>query len=112
MNPTINLLSPDQAVLVSNNDDPFQMGHSRDARLSYRLPATGNYSLLITGTNGDFLLRFIAQGPFTQIPLSNGVIANANLSPGIPPQSYGFTLAPGASVPLNISNASAGFLFT
>src|SRR5438046_1975217 len=35
-NPTINLLSPDQAVLASNNDDPFQMGHFRDARLSYR----------------------------------------------------------------------------
>jgi hypothetical protein len=111
MNPAISLLGPDQAMLANNNDDPTLMGRASDARTSYRLPVTGNYSLLVTGTNGDFLLRFTALGPFNTAALNDGVAANANLFPGTPPQAFSFNVAPGEAVTLHLNSLTPGFNF-
>ena len=56
--PTLSLLSPSQQPLAINDNDPFVAG-TVDARISYRLPQEGVYSLVVGGaqrSTGDFLL--------------------------------------------------------
>jgi hypothetical protein len=58
LDPTLSLLNPSQQPLAINNDDPFLSG-SGDARIAYRLPQNGVYSLVVGGaesSTGDFLL--------------------------------------------------------
>ncbi len=56
--PTVSLLNPSQQPVIINNDDPFLSG-SGDARIAFRLPEDGIYSLVIGGarrSTGDFVL--------------------------------------------------------
>lgn len=56
----LSLLDPQQQELASNEADPLGGGDPDEVRLTFRLPESGLYALLLTetaGTPGDFVLR-------------------------------------------------------
>ena len=61
MTPTLSLLAPGQQHLADNNSDPYSPASLTDARISYLLTGDGTYSILVGGTNGDFVLRFASR---------------------------------------------------
>src|SRR5258706_5514762 len=86
MDPTLSLLSPAQRQIVTSNDDPYN--GTNDARISFRLTEGGTHSLLVSGTNGGYLLRFNSRAQTTAISLTMSVPTNLSLGPCIPPQLF------------------------
>ncbi len=111
LNPRVELLSAAQSRLALSTDDPFQPGAS-DARLTYLLPETGTYTILVQAENrttGQFVMRVdTITRPDTE-PLTTGVITTAALSPDLPTQAYTFDSAEANTV--SASSAVTGFGF-
>ena len=114
MAPSISLLAPNQQQLASNDRDPFGLGMPGEARISYRLPETGLYSLLVSnanGTPGDFLVRLSGGPSAASTGLQPGVPTLVNIPPGAPSQTYSFNASPTGSTELLLSTDSPGFAF-
>ena len=86
LDPTVSLLSPSQQPLVINNDDPLASGNG-DARIAFRLPDDGIYSLVVGGANntsGDFLLlldtRETVNNP-TRLTVDDSITVNFSDNP-------------------------------
>src|SRR5476649_1023799 len=103
MNATLSLLAPSQQQLASNASDPNSPVGLDGARVSYLLPQDGMYSVLVGGTNGDFLLRFGSRPSRPAIPLAPNVPIVATLVTGAGPQLYSLTTNPGGGVSLTFS---------
>jgi hypothetical protein len=102
-NPTLSLLSPSQQPLAINDDDPFVSG-SMDARISYRLPEEGVYSLVVGGaqrSTGDFLLlidtREAASDP-TRLTVDDSVTVAFSSDPD--PKTFHFDADPNSTLML------------
>lgn len=111
MNPTISLLSPTQQQLANNDNDPLGAVGNTNARISYRLKEAGVYSILVGGTNGQFVLQFSARAPGQATSLQIGMPATANILTGGAPQVYNFSADPAAPTVLTLSASSPNFAF-
>ncbi|NDJ61246.1 MAG: SH3 domain-containing protein [Chloroflexi bacterium] len=113
MNPGVSLLAPSQEQLASNDDNPFEP-NSTDARIDFRLPDNGVYTLLVGGSDGsqgDFALRLILREPTFDIPLSPGSTTRAALPQDAPPQTFSFNSNPLCPIFLTASAETPGFGF-
>jgi len=111
LDPRVTLLNTSSTTLAVNSDDPFQPGIG-DARLTYRIPATSSYTLLVeaeNGTDGQYLLRLERRDLPPTTPLSVGVITTASISPDVPAQAYTFDSAAGTSV--SVTSATPGLAY-
>jgi hypothetical protein len=111
LNPRITLLTAGSTTLAVNNDDPFQPG-STDARLTYRLPSTGSFSILVEAeadTDGQYLLRLERRDLPPSTPLAADVITTANVSPDVPAQVYNFDSSVANTV--SVRSPVSGFQF-
>jgi hypothetical protein len=111
LDPRLSLQIEGGTALAETNDDPFQPG-SRDARVTYRLPKAGVYTLVVEGqerSTGEFLLRLERRVTTPATPLGVDVITAANLSPDIRALTYSFDSAVGTHV--SVSSAVRGFPF-
>lgn len=83
MQPGISLNSPTQQQLSNSSSDPFGIG-SQEARLTYRLPQNGIYTILVSNVNGsagDFLLRLAGTPGTAGMNVPVGGPVNAELPP-------------------------------
>jgi hypothetical protein len=108
MDPTLSLLSPTQRQVTSSNDDPYN--GTNDARISFRLTEGGTHSLLVSGTNGGYLLRFNLRGQSTAIPLTINAPTTLSLGPGIPPQLYSLNVTNSFSLVVNTNTTGLAFV--
>ncbi len=108
MNPALALLGPDQQQIATNDNDPFSLGGITDARITRRLPADGNYGLVVSGTNGSFLLRFGVR-PSGGTLLEPGVAASAAFQPGSGPAVLLFPVDPAGGTPLALTSDTPDF---
>ncbi|MEO0563855.1 MAG: SH3 domain-containing protein, partial [Chloroflexota bacterium] len=109
LDPRITLLNAASTTLAVNANDPFQPGIG-DARLTYRVPTTSSYTLLVeaeNGTAGQYLLRLERLEVPTPTELGAGVITTATVSPDFPAQVYSFDSALGTS--LSVTSTQPGF---
>ncbi len=112
MAPSVSLLNASQQMLATSNRDPY--GGVGEARLSYRLPAAGGYSLLVSnsnGTPGQFLLRVGNTAPVASAGLVPGLPVTVNIPFGSPVQVYSFSANPAAPSTLSIQSSTPGFGF-
>ena len=98
--------------LAASTGDPLDPT-SPDARLTFRLPATGVYTLLAasaTGSAGDFLLRLNLLAVPASEPLGAAPAA-ALIAPGAAPPVYSFAASPAGPVTLTLAATTPGFAF-
>ena len=113
MLPGISLNSVTQQQLANSSSDPFGIGDGQEARLSYRLPQDGTYTILISnanGTPGDFLLRLVGVPATAGMDLSPEGAANADIAPNAA-QIVNIPANPAAAQTVNISTQTAAFGF-
>jgi len=109
LDPRVTLLNAASTTLAVNSNDPFQPAIG-DARLSYRLPETSSYTLLVeaeNGTEGQYLLRLERAELPSASSLGVNVITTANVSAEVPTQVYTFDSASGDTV--SVRGATTGF---
>jgi hypothetical protein len=97
--PTASLNAPDQQHLASS-----------DAPISYRLPQDGVYTIVITGTLGQFVLRLNGQPLAVGQALTN-VPTLADIPAGEEPQVFTFRADPAVLTTLNINATMPDFSF-
>ncbi|MFQ3566138.1 MAG: hypothetical protein SNJ59_03990 [Aggregatilineales bacterium] len=118
LDPTLMLLAPSGAPLLSSGADAFAINEV-DAALSLILPETGTYALLVGAENnssGAFMLRLQGRGPVetTLLPFGVPVTVDAPLeNPNVPisraePQYFAFDARPDCPTTLTIFNLSGG----
>ena len=113
MVPGISLNSPSQQQLANSSTDPFGIGDGQEARLSYRLPQNGFYTILISNVNGspgDFLLRLAGAPGTAGMDLPPDGPANADVVPDAV-QVVNIPADPAASQTVNVSTQTADFGF-
>ena len=111
MNPTVSLLAPGQQQIGSNSGDPYGPAGLTTARVSALLQGDGTYSVIVGGTNGDYVLRFGSRqvNPATMLVLNTPVVTN--IGAGGAPQMYVLSTTPGTGISMTFSASSAGFSF-
>ncbi len=112
LNPSISLLDPNNAPITTSLDDLYSLQTS-DAALSYFLPLTGTYRLVLNaegGTSGDYLLQLRGR-PATAIP---DIPHNTSNSVTVPrdgtPQFVNFEVAEDCQTTLTITSLKAFLL--
>jgi hypothetical protein len=111
LNPRVTLLTASSETLAVNNNDPFQPGSS-DARLTYRLPQTATYTVLVEaedGSTGQYMLRLERRTVPTAQALGVDLATTANMSGEIPTQAYTFDSSAGTTV--TVSTSIDNFVF-
>ncbi len=112
LDPAASLNSPTQQQLANNDNDPTSAG-STDARITYTLPQTGIYTVLVssvTGANGDFLIRLSGQQPAPATALADAPLDVAVIA-GQQPQVFSFEGDPANPLTLTVSSSTEGFRF-
>ncbi len=111
--PTISLLSPAQQNLSTSSSDPTSP-ESPDARLSYRLPQSGVYSVLVGGFNnsqGDFILRLFVRPAAESISLVPGEPVTVSLSAETPARTFSFAASPDGPTMFSAAGTPPDFPF-
>ncbi|KXK20016.1 MAG: hypothetical protein UZ15_CFX003001869 [Chloroflexi bacterium OLB15] len=110
LNPSLSLLDPNNAPITTSLDDLYSLQTS-DAALSYFLPLTGTYRLIVTaegGTSGEYLLQVRGRqdSAMPEIPLStsNSVFVPRDGTP----QFVTFVVAQDCQSTLTVTNKSPG----
>ncbi len=114
MTPSLSLLGVDQRQLVVNDRDPFGSVAGGAARIAYRLPQTGRYSLMVSNTAavpGEFLLRLDGQPAAASNALQPGTPIAASVLPDAPPAVYSFSADPNGPLTLTLSTQTPSFGF-
>jgi hypothetical protein len=119
--PQVTVLTPGGQILAVNDDDLFSFNPT-DAAVSAILPATGQYSVLISGeggTGGTFVVRVLGRSASEAEELTfGGVIAveappaDASAAQPNPSQFFTFESEPGCATTLVFSNLSEGEPYT
>ena len=115
MLPGVSLLSPTQQQLASNANDPYGSGDGTEARLTFRLPVSGIYTLLVSntaGTPGDFLIRLRGRPAEASPGISPEGPTVADVAPGGLSQAFSFTASPNGPTTLIVATDTPGFAFT
>jgi SH3-like domain-containing protein len=111
---SVSLIGPNQQQIGSSDGDRLSP-NSGDARLSYRLPGTGTYTVLVGGivsqNGGDFLLRLDGAQPAITGVIDSDALVQVNLPIGAPPQLYQFNANPNSASLLTLRTDSPGFTF-
>lgn len=110
--PTLSLLGS-TGQLAFNNEDHLTL-ISNDARISFRLPAAGAYSLLVgsfDATPGTYILTVQSTIPSISTVLTDQPVT-LNIPVNAPAQTYAFTANPSASSDVAIYSNTPGFYFT
>lgn len=113
LNPQVELVTPNQAVLASNFTDQFS-AQTQDAYLSVFLPETGYYTLTITGrdgTTGQFLLALQGRTPVERMPLLLNNPVNVTIPVDASPQYFEFE-ANACPTTLTLQNVASGRPYT
>ena len=100
MSPTVTLLGSTQQALGNDDFDPFDLS-GRSARVTARLTQPGAYSVLVSGTPGDFLISLDARTSAPQ-PLLPGTPTQAGFSPGAGIQYFSFNTDPSTQTSIQI----------
>lgn len=111
LDPRISLLSGGSATLVVNSDDPYQPG-TTNARLTYRLPETGTYTILVEtegGTTGQYLLLLNRLDIPPAQQLGAGVITPTALSPDVSTVAFAVDSSQGTTV--TVTSPIEGYTF-
>lgn len=111
--PTITLLSPIQQNLTTSSSDPTSP-ESPDARLSYRLPQSGVYSVLVAGFNnsqGDYLLRLFVRPAAESISLALDEAVSVSLSDETPARTFSFSASPDGPTTFSTAGTPPDFPF-
>lgn len=114
LQPRVSLLGPDQRQLAVSDDDPLRTPGSSLARLAYRLPQTGAYSLIVSNLNntpGDFMLYLTGTPVVSTLTLLPGAPQMASLAPGAPPVTYAFAPDSAAQTVLTLGTETPNFTF-
>jgi uncharacterized protein YraI len=93
MDPNLTLLGPAQELLVSN-DNSLANPSSTASEVVYRLLATGNYTVLVGGTPGDFLLTISVRPAVTVTVLQPDTPAQLSLPAATGVQVFSFNTDP------------------
>ena len=101
MDPNLTLLGPVQELLAGN-DNSLSNPANTAAELTYRLLATGTYTILVGGTPGDFLLTVSVRPAVTVTLLELDTPVQLNLPAEIGPQVFSFNTDPFAATSLLI----------
>ncbi|MFZ4826418.1 MAG: hypothetical protein ACOYLB_03600 [Phototrophicaceae bacterium] len=112
LDPRISLLNANNTPLTVNQNDPFQAG-SRDARLTYRLPTTANYLILVeaeAASAGQFLLRLEQVITAGIVPLSAGIPLQIALSSATPTQLFSVDSLNGDRLTLTSDAVGLGYV--
>ncbi|GAB4307302.1 MAG: hypothetical protein Kow00117_00460 [Phototrophicales bacterium] len=107
--PTMALVGSNGQQLQFSANDPLTP-LSNDARISYRLPADGVYSLLVSSENnapGTYTLTLRRAVPVISTALADSV--TLNIPQGAPSQQYGVAANANAPTTLNIQSLTNGF---
>ncbi len=113
LQPTVALFGPSGQLAFSNGD--IFTAISTDASLSYRIPSTGAYTIIVSGapgTTGAFVLALQNSTPAVSTALSPDVPTTVNIPLGAPSQVYSFNADPAAPVQVTIDSQTSGFNFT
>ena len=114
LEPSLSLLAPSQQQLA-NSDSDVTMPGSANARLSYRLPDSGVYTLFVGASVpivGQFLINLSGQAPSVSAALIAETVTQLNIPLGAPSQTYSFMLSPDSITTLSASTDTPGFAFT
>ncbi len=111
LQPVISLNSPTQQQLAFNSGDPFNAG---TARITYQLPQTGLYTILVSGngTTGDFAIRLDGSAPPPSTDVSDDEDVQSTLDTDNPSQVYSIQASPDAPTIVTISTDTSAFEFT
>lgn len=112
LDPRISLLNASNTPLSVNQNDAFQAG-SRDARLTYRLPETANYLLLVEAeatSAGQFLLRLEQVLTTGIVPLTTGIPLQIVLSTATPTQLFSVDSLNGDRLTLTSDTVGFGYV--
>ena len=111
LQPVISLNSPTQQQLAFNSGDPFNAG---TARITYQLPQTGLYTILVSGngTTGDFAIRLDGSAPPPSTDVSGDEDVQSTLDTDNPSQVYSIQASPDAPTIVTISTDTSAFEFT
>lgn len=110
-NPSVSLLSPTQQSLASSDSDLLNPA-SQDARLEYRLPQTGVYSLLVgsgDGSRGEFILRLFVQQPAASDVSLPAVPGEVSVPVSILPQTLSLDATNGQPLVLSVISQNENF---
>ncbi len=113
LSPTLALIGPAGQLAFSNSD--IFTSVTNDASITYRLPSSGAYTLLVgaaPGTEGSYVLSLQNNPPTVSIGLVSGQETTANIPLGAPTQVYSFSADPVQSTSLLIQSQATGFAFT
>ncbi len=103
LDPRLTILSPSNATLALNDNDPLR-SRSRDAFIAVRLEETGTHSLLVESVAGagEFLIRLNARTQTGSTALVLGEIQRVEVQPTSSAQTFSFD---SASTPYVIADA-------
>jgi uncharacterized protein YraI len=110
----LSLLSPTQQQLAANDNNFFSLGGS-GASLSYILPETGTFFLMVSGvgaTQGEFLISLDAQPPAVSSVLGEEAATLVNIPLGAPSQSFSFEGDPANPTTITVGTDTPDFGFT
>jgi hypothetical protein len=93
MDPTLSLLGPMQEPLASN-DNASAFPFTTSSQLIYRLPVTGTYTLVVSGTAGDYVLTVDVTPSVVAIPLVFNTPVAITIPAQSTPQVYSFNTDP------------------
>jgi hypothetical protein len=113
LDPQLALVAPDGQTAASSTANPFSE-ESLSAALSFFLPQTGIYSLLVSGENattGDFVLKLQGRSAITPTPLVFGQSVDVTIPPNPPAQMFSFDAQDCPTV-FTVANLSEGQPFT
>lgn len=101
MDPNLTLLGPAQELLAGNDND-LTYPASNSAAITYRLLASGTYTLLVGGTPGDFLLTLSVRPAVTMTLLALDTPVQLALPADGGPQVFSFNTDPFSATSLLI----------
>jgi uncharacterized protein YraI len=100
MSPTVTLLGSAQQAMGNDDFDPFDLS-GRSARVTARLTQPGAYSVLVSGTPGEFLISLDSRTSAPQ-PLLPGTPTQVGFASGAGIQYFSFNTDPSAQTSLQI----------
>lgn len=114
LNPDLSLIGPNQQPLITGTTDLYST-QSTDAALSYYLPETGTYTLIVSaagGTTGEYLLQITARLAIPRIDLPRELGSTVTVPQSGAPVVTKFTSTESCPTTLTVTNRTAGTPFS
>jgi uncharacterized protein YraI len=102
MDPAITLLGPAQETILSRDNDLLSPANASLATVIYRLFSTGTYTILVSGTPGDFILTLESQPSVTPVNLTLDTPTPLTIPFDVAPVMFAFNTDPTLPTTLHI----------